>query len=338
MNEYQHPYDAASEQAEDTQAEVAPQGGHAAALCQQIYSELRKVFFGQDQVVSQVLAALLAGGHVLLEGKPGLGKTHLVIALANTFGGQFGRIQFTPDLMPSDITGSEVLDVDPETGQKIFRFLQGPVFTNLLLADEINRTPPRTQSALLEAMQERSVTIGQSTHALPRPFVVFATMNPIEQEGTYILPEAELDRFLMQIRLGYPSARDEMAIASGRGRDPAEGLEPVATEDDFAMMRKAVAAVDVPSTFVEQAVAIVRATREGSENVRFGAGPRASQSLIRCAAARAALHGRPVVLNEDLQAVVKPVLRHRVHLTFDAISRQIDVDTVLDTLVASILD
>lgn len=314
------------------------------SLTQRIHASVAERLYGLESVMEGCLYGLFSGGHVLLMGVPGLGKTMLINALGRLLDLQFQRVQFTPDLMPGDIVGSEVLDVDPVTERKSFRFVQGPVFTNLLLADEINRTPPRTQSALLEAMQENAVTVGQQTYALPKPFTVFATMNPIEQEGTYVLPEAELDRFLLQLELEYPAWDNEKRIARDRGKDPVAGLTPVAHAQDIEDIRKLVQTVEVPDAVVEAAVRLVRATRPGAQasaevqdNVRFGAGPRASQSLVRCASARAAMHGRPLVLLEDVETVAVSVLQHRINLTYEAIARGVRARDIVQTLARQTL-
>lgn len=312
----------------------------AGELRARIHAELEGRLFGLDDVIDGMLVGLISRGHVLLTGVPGLAKTMLVSALGNLLDLRFRRVQFTPDLMPGDIVGSEVLDVDPATGRREFRFVPGPVFCNLLLADEINRTPPRTQAALLEAMQERSVTVGNSSYPLEPPFIVFATMNPLEQEGTYVLPEAELDRFLLQIKLQYPSAVDEERIAGLRGEDPLAGLQAITSSTEVLAFQGLMGSVSVPEVLIKTAVQLSRETRPESSSsaeirraVRFGAGPRASQALVRCAAARALLHGRPTALLEDLGAVATPVLRHRMVLNFEALAEGLDVESLLPEIL-----
>ncbi len=298
---------------------------------QRIHSAVDSVFLGQKEVVHQVLAALLAGGHVLLEGKPGLGKTHLVLALARAFGGSFRRIQFTPDLMPSDVTGHTLFDLPSQT----FRVRTGPVFTQLLLADEINRAPAKTQSALLEVMQEGRVTIDGETHTLAPPFMTFATQNPIEQEGTYPLPEAQLDRFLLKILIDYPDAAQEASIitavcsqAGARGLSP-ENLQPVCTPEDILAAQRECAAVEAVESVVHYAVALTRATRSHGA-ISLGAGTRGAISLIRMAKACALLDGRRFITPSDVKRAVLPVLRHRVTLAPEiSISGQSTDDVLL---------
>jgi MoxR-like ATPase len=293
-----------------------PLFGQAGALLQQIRTEVASVFIGQNSVVDQVLAALLAGGHVLLEGLPGLGKTHLVLALARIMGGQFKRIQFTPDLMPSDVMGHTLYDM----GAQQFRVRRGPVFTNFLLADEINRAPAKTQSALLEVMQEAQVTIDGETQVLSAPFMVLATQNPIEQEGTYPLPEAQLDRFLMKILIGYPTAHEEESIvtAASTGRSGTglnvNQLRPQCTPEDVVQLQELCAAVQAVPAVVSYAVRLVRTSRE-TQGIALGAGPRGAIALVRVAKAYALIHGRDFITPDDVKMAVNPVLRHRVVLT-----------------------
>jgi len=272
-----------------------------------------RVFLGQASVLDQVLAAFLAGGHVLIEGKPGLGKTHLVLALAQTFGGVFKRIQFTPDLMPSDVTGHTLYDM----GAQQFRLRRGPVFTNLLLADEINRAPAKTQAALLEVMQEVQVTIDGESHALPPPFMTLATQNPIEQEGTYPLPEAQLDRFLMKVVIDYPEKDHEEQIVgellTGTGLKSAEILQVCDVEGILAAQR-AVASVRVTPEVIAYAVRLARATRE-AQGLALGAGTRGAISLVRVAKSFAAMAGRDFATPDDIKSAALPVLRHRVIVT-----------------------
>ena len=296
-------------------SEPAQESSSAGVLCQQIYGELRKVFFGQDHVVSQVLAALLSGGHVLLEGKPGLGKTHLVLALANTFGGEFGRIQFTPDLMPTDVTGFTLFDMKSQT----FQMRRGPVFTNLLLADEINRAPAKTQAALLEVMQEQQVTIDGESLKLDAPFMTLATQNPIEQEGTYPLPEAQLDRFLMKIVIDYPDQGSEeqvvsqvTATAGAKGLN-AQAVERVCDPETIIGAQQQCASINAVPEVVRYAVNICRATRE-AQGISLGAGTRGAISLIQVGKAYALMNGRDFVTPDDVKSASLPVLRHRVQL------------------------
>jgi len=298
---------------------------------------------GQKDVVEQLLIGLLAGGHCLLEGVPGLGKTLLVRVLGDALKLDFRRVQFTPDLMPSDILGTELLEEDPGTGHREFRFQKGPVFTNLLLADELNRTPPKTQAALLEAMQERTVSYGGTTYALPRPFFVLATQNPLEQAGTYPLPEAQLDRFLLHVKVEYPTEEEEagilaMTTGSGVGEVPA-----VMGADEVLALQKLAREVYLSDALLTWVNRIVRASRPGpgsgetvTKYVKWGAGPRAGQSLILAAKARALLQGRYAATREDVSALAAPVLRHRLLLSFAAEAEQRSPDTVVADLVASV--
>jgi MoxR-like ATPase len=307
----------------------------ASRIFHEIRTELKKIFIGQDDVAGQVLAALLAGGHVLLEGKPGLGKTHLVLALAKTFGGAFGRIQFTPDLMPSDVTGFRLYDMKSQS----FELRKGPVFTNLLLADEINRAPAKTQASLLEVMQEQQVTIDGETLQLSAPFMTLATQNPVEHEGTYPLPEAQLDRFLMKIVIDYPNHTDEANIvamaAAVKQSSSLASLRVVCSIDDIIRAQEETAQVRAVDELVAYAVAIVRATRE-SRAISLGAGTRGAISLVRVGKALAVMNGRRFVTPDDIKAVALPVLRHRVQLTPEiAISGQ-EVDDILRGIIDSV--
>ncbi len=288
--------------------------------------QLGRRVIGQVEIIDQLLVALLCRGHCLFVGVPGLGKTLLIATLAEALELSFGRIQFTPDLMPSDITGTEVLEEDRASGQRHFRFLPGPVFANLLLADEINRTPPKTQAALLQAMQERKVSVGGKTHTLGAPFLVFATQNPIEQEGTYPLPEAQLDRFMLQLEVGYPSADEEVAIAQLGPASSQAPLERVLGPARILALQTLVDRAPIAEHVVKYAVELARATRPGAGGptafvdrlVAYGAGPRASQFLVLGAKARALLDGRPTATRADVAAVAPHVLRHRIVPSFAA--------------------
>ncbi len=306
-------------------------------ICNVIHTAVAQVFVGQNEVIDQVLAALLAGGHVLLEGKPGLGKTHLVLALSRTFGANFRRIQFTPDLMPSDVTGHTLYDL----GSQSFRVRRGPVFTQLLLADEINRAPAKTQSALLEVMQEAQVTIDGETHVLAPPFMTFATQNPIEQEGTYPLPEAQLDRFLLKVLIDYPAPEQEAQIvkavssaAAGRGLS-AEAVQAVCTLEDMLLAQQETAAVEAVDSVVNYAVNLTRATRTNGA-IALGAGTRGAISLVRVAKAYAVLDGRMYITPGDVKRAALPVLRHRVALAPEVSISGQTVDQVLESVIRSV--
>jgi MoxR-like ATPase len=302
-----------------------------------VRTEIRKAVVGQDEVIDQTLIALLAGGHVLLEGVPGLGKTLLVKALAKTFDGAYSRIQFTPDLMPADVVGHTLYDA--ATGQFITR--QGPVFTNLLLADEINRAPAKTQSALLEVMQEWQVTLEGNALAVPKPFFVLATQNPIEQEGTYPLPEAQLDRFLLKVRIAYPTAADERLLTRQvtQGRTGAElAVDQIATvirPSVVSSLQQANALIDVDERVLEYAVAIVRATRE-HPGIAIGAGPRGSIALVRAGRARALMSGRAFVTPDDVKAIALPALRHRISAAAEAEIEGLTADALLSGVLDKI--
>ena len=305
--------------------------------------ELSRRIIGQRELIDHILVALLCRGHCLFVGVPGLGKTLLISTLAEALALKFGRIQFTPDLMPSDITGTEILEEDRSSGQRSFRFLPGPVFANLILADEINRTPPKTQAALLQAMQERKVSIGGKTHELAAPFLVFATQNPIEQEGTYPLPEAQLDRFMLQLDLGYPSADEELAIAQIRAGDN-EPLEHVLDPARILALQALVERAPIAEHVARYAVELTRATRPGAggaaapyidRNVGYGAGPRASQFLVSGAKARALLEGRPTATRADVASVAPHVLRHRIVPSFAAESDGISGGAIAAHVIAA---
>lgn len=308
---------------------------------ERVREQMARVIVGQSEVIDQLLIALFSRGHCLLEGVPGLAKTLMISTLARTLSMTFARIQFTPDLMPADITGTEVLQQNRETGQREFRFIQGPLFHNVVLADEINRTPPKTQAALLEAMQERQVTIGQTRHILNDPFFVLATQNPIEQEGTYQLPEAQQDRFMFKVFVKYPSFAEERQIAiQTTSQDPA-GIETVLTGPEILELQRIVRQVPVTDHVVDYALALVRQTRVGEEGapefvnewLSWGAGPRAVQYLLLGAKARALLHGRVHVSTDDIQALAPPVLRHRIVTNFSAESDGIRPDDVIQRLI-----
>jgi MoxR-like ATPase len=303
--------------------------------------ELGKAIVGQQRVIREILIAFLAGGHCLLRGVPGLAKTLLIKTLAEAVRLQFNRIQFTPDLMPSDILGAEVIEEDRSTGKRVIRFIRGPIFANILLADEINRTPPKTQAALLEAMQEYQVTVGGERYPLERPLFVLATQNPIEQEGTYPLPEAQLDRFMFNVVIEYPSAEEERRILSMTTGTADPRIDVVASGDEIERLHGLVRDVPAAENVVDYAARIVRATRPTDEQapefvrkwVRWGAGPRAGQSLLLGGKARALLEGRLVVDFEDVSAVALPVLRHRVLMNFQAEADGIDSDEIVRKLL-----
>ena len=305
---------------------------------------LAQAVVGQREVVEQLLIGLLAGGHCLLEGAPGLGKTLLVRSLGEALDLRFRRVQFTPDLMPSDILGTELLEEDHGTGRRAFRFQQGPVFTNLLLADELNRTPPKTQAALLEAMQEHTVSYAGTTHALPAPFFVLATQNPIEQAGTYPLPEAQLDRFLLHVRVDYPSEAEERDILL-QTTGTRTGTVPRVMDGAAILAAQAlVREVHVGSDLLDWINRLVRASRprdpgapdEVRKYVRWGAGPRAGQSLVLAAKARALLHGRFAATREDVRTLAAPVMRHRLLLSFAAEAEQVTADDVVAALLRAV--
>jgi MoxR-like ATPase len=310
----------------------------------ELKSEIGKVVVGQQDVVDQLLIALFCRGHAVLVGVPGLAKTLLINTLARTLGLSFNRIQFTPDLMPADITGSELIERDPNTGQLNMRFVHGPVFANMLLADEINRTPPKTQAALLEAMQEQQVTVGGRRLPLPKPFFVLATQNPIEQEGTYPLPEAQLDRFLFMVHVTYPTADEEFDIVRLTTAAKAVEVKTVLNADEVMELQQLVRKVPVADHVIRYALQLARLTRRGepgvpafiTEFVHWGAGPRASQSLVLAAKARALLAGRQHVSTDDIRAVALPVLRHRIVTNFNAEAEGMNTDDIVRKLIDAV--
>jgi len=317
------------------------------ALVSSLQKELRRVIVGQDEVIAEILTAFLAGGHCLLRGVPGLAKTLLIKTLAQAVHLKFSRIQFTPDLMPSDIIGTEVIEEDRATGTRNIRFIPGPIFANIILADEINRTPPKTQAALLEAMQEYQVTVGGVRHTLQRPLFVLATQNPIEQEGTYPLPEAQLDRFMLNVVINYPSASDERQILAQTTTGGEPAATAVATGEQIERARMRVREIVAADNIVDYAARLVRASRPtGTEAdrvpdfvkqwLRWGAGPRAGQALLLAGKARAVLQGRPAVSLDDIRAVAPPVLRHRLLVNFQAEADGIDAETVVTRLLDAV--
>ncbi len=305
--------------------------------------EVQKVIVGQDQVLEELIIALMAGGHCLLEGVPGLAKTLMVKTLSQALHLSFRRIQFTPDLMPTDIIGTEILEEDHATGKRFFKFNKGPLFANIILADEINRTPPKTQSALLEAMQEFEVTYGGQTYPLDRPFFILATQNPIEQAGTYPLPEAQLDRFLLFVKIAYPSEQEEFGILSNTTGSKIQKVEPVLSGKEILQIQSLVREVSISDDLISYVSKLIRASRpdtSGSEYVkewvRWGAGPRAGQSLILTAKARALLKGRYAVIMDDLHIMAYPVLRHRILVNFKAEAENVSTDMVTAELIRTI--
>ncbi len=313
----------------------------AAKAYQNILSQVAQVIVGQEQVVEQSLIALFAQGHCIFVGVPGLAKTLLVSTTAQALGLEFNRIQFTPDLMPSDITGTDILREDPETGSRRFEFLEGPVFTNLLLADELNRTPPKTQAALLQAMQEREITASGRTYTLAKPFLVFATQNPVEQEGTYQLPEAQLDRFMLMIQVGYPSLEEELEVVKRTTRPQESKVESAISLEELIAYQALVRELPAADEVVSYAVRLTRATRPDDplateqvrRLVRWGAGPRAGQSLILAAKARALLNGRLHASREDVKALAPAVLTHRVLTNYQAEAEGITSGDVVAALI-----
>ncbi|MEM6469898.1 MAG: MoxR family ATPase [Planctomycetota bacterium] len=309
----------------------------------QIGEQLGKVIVGQQEVIDEIMIGLFSRGHVLLEGVPGLAKTLMISTLAQTMDLSFSRIQFTPDLMPADVTGTEIIEEDRASGHRGFRFMEGPLFANVILADEINRTPPKTQASLLEAMQERQVTVGRTQHPLPSPFFVLATQNPIEQEGTYPLPEAQQDRFMFKVYVEYPSFDEEFEVARRTTGTLASEVASVLSADEIIRLQELVRRVPVSDHVIRYALSLVRQTRVGDagvpdfvdELVGWGAGPRAVQFLILGSKARALLDGRFHVSIDDVQKLAKPVLRHRMVVNFAAESDGVTSDDVIDRIVAA---
>jgi MoxR-like ATPase len=315
------------------------------AVHSKMKGELRRVIVGQDEVIDQLLLSILTRGHCLLVGVPGLAKTLMISSLARTLALSFSRIQFTPDLMPSDITGTDLLHMDPVTNARTFRFSPGPLFANVVLADEINRTPPKTQAALLEAMVERQVTSAGQRHELPDPFFVLATQNPIEQEGTYPLPEAQLDRFMFMVQVGYPSVDEEREILRRTTGDQNVTLTPVVTAAELVDMQRTVRSIAIADHVFDYVLALTRGTRVREKSqlsflrewVTWGAGPRASQFIVLGAKAHAALAGREHVAIEDVRAVVHPVMRHRIVTNFSASAEGITSDIIVDRLLQEVV-
>lgn len=310
--------------------------------------EIGKVIIGQHEAIDEVLIALLAGGHCLLEGVPGLAKTLMVRTMADALAMRFKRIQFTPDLMPGDIVGTEILEEDHETGKKFFQFNRGPIFANVVLADEINRTPPKTQAAMLEAMQEYKVTYAGNDYDLPRPFLIIATQNPIEQAGTYPLPEAQLDRFLLYIKLSYPSEREELDVLRSTTGPARPDLHTILTDSDILDLQHLTRQVHISDELITYINRLVRASRPRSDTSaespvpfvkqwgEWGAGPRAGQALVLCAKARAVLNQRYSVIPDDIQKLAYPVLRHRIALNFRAEAEGITTDRLIGELLKSV--
>ena len=315
--------------------------GKLTKMKESFFKEIGKVIIGQENILEHLLIALLSQGHTLLVGVPGLAKTLIIKTLSDILDLSFKRIQFTPDLMPSDITGTELIDIDNNTGQRSFRFFKGPVFANIVLADEINRTPPKTQSALLEAMQEHKVTAGGKSYDLDEPFFVLATQNPIEQEGTYPLPEAQLDRFMFNLEIEYPSSEDEISIVRGTTSSDKTNLNAVITKSEISLLQDLVKRVPSSDNVVEYAVKLSASTRPQSElapdfikkTVDWGAGPRASQYLVLGAKAKAVLDGRPSPNISDVKSLAAPILRHRVLPNFNAEADGLKVENIIDQLI-----
>jgi MoxR-like ATPase len=310
---------------------------------EKIVAQLSQVIVGQADVIEELLICLFARGHCLLEGVPGLAKTLMISTLARTLNLSFSRVQFTPDLMPADITGTEILEENRSTGARERRFLEGPLFSNIILADEINRTPPKTQAALLEAMQERQVTVGRVRHVLSDPFFVLATQNPIEQEGTYPLPEAQQDRFMFKVFVNYPNFNEEFEVARRTTAIQSDSVQAVLNGHEILELQRTVREVPVSDHIIRYALSLVRQTRVGqmgvpdfvNDQIGWGAGPRAVQFLILGGKARALLRGRTHVTTDDIQALVKPVMRHRLVVNFAAQSDGVTADKIIDRLIAS---
>ncbi|WP_108425822.1 AAA family ATPase [Flagellimonas amoyensis] len=323
--------------------QIATEVENLSAKLKALKKEIGKVIIGQEETVSQLLITFLAGGHALLEGVPGLAKTLMIRTLANAIDLKFKRIQFTPDLMPSDIIGTEILEEDHGTGKKFFKFNKGPIFSNIILADEINRTPPKTQAALLEAMQEFEVTYGDKTYPLDRPFFILATQNPIEQSGTFVLPEAQQDRFLLYIKIGYPTETEETEILKATTGRTKVQLNKVISGEDIIRLQQLVRDVSISDGLIKYVSDVIRATRPDTtpidyvkEWVDWGAGPRAGQAMILTAKAHALLEGRLAVSLEDLKSVAVPVLRHRVLVNFRAEAEGITSDAVTRHILGAI--
>ena len=325
-----------------TNDELSPDLAHKLETLDSVFNEMSKVIVGQKQTIEQLQICLLAGGHCLLEGVPGLAKTLMVSTLAKTLELDFNRVQFTPDLMPSDIIGTEILEEDHVSGKRFFKFQQGPVFTNMLLADEINRTPPKTQAALLEAMQERKVSYGGTSYDLPSPFFVLATQNPVEQAGTYSLPEAQLDRFLMYVKVGYPSRDEEMEILNRTTGVKSQEVASLLSAEDIIQLQALVREVEIAPSLLAYITDLVRATRDESSSamvkkyVRWGAGPRAGQALVLCAKAKALLEGSFAVTKDTIEYVAYGVLRHRILLNFQAQADGVSTDDVIKDLLDTV--
>lgn len=308
---------------------------------EKIFGEFSKIIIGQEKVIEELITALFAGGHVIIVGVPGLAKTLIVKSLASILDLKFSRIQFTPDLMPSDIIGTDILEEDPETGYRRFRFIKGPIFANIILADEINRTPPKTQSAMLEAMQELRVTVGGKTYVLDEPFFVVATQNPIEQEGTYPLPEAQLDRFMFEVRIDYPRENEEKRIVLETTGLVEKELNIILKKEEILGIQKLIRQMPVPEHVLDYTIKLVRSTRPENESapsivkeyLSYGAGPRASQYLVLGAKARAFFEGRNVPNTEDIKQLAFPVLRHRLIRNFRAEADEITTDDIIEELL-----
>ncbi|MAW75261.1 MAG: AAA family ATPase [Candidatus Marinimicrobia bacterium] len=306
----------------------------------QFYSEISKIIVGQGEVIEHIFIALLCRGHILLQGVPGLGKTLIIKTISEILELNFNRIQFTPDLMPSDITGTEIISQNAESGNRELKFIKGPIFSNIILADEINRTPPKTQSALLEAMQENRVTTGGTTYNIEEPFFVLATQNPIEQEGTYPLPEAQLDRFMFNVLIDYPSIEEEEAIVKSNTSQSNNQLNAIITKDDLLSFQNLVMNVPISDNVINYAVNFVHSTRPSNNSpditnkyIQWGAGPRASSYLILAAKAKAILNGKATPDIDDVKSVIKSVLRHRINMNFNAEAEGIKIDSLLEQLM-----